>query len=105
MKIETIEAIATAGSRTTVGGATVGAIGAFISSNMVGIGGLFIALLGMMVNVHFRRKADRRMQLEHDLRIKERTLRIDLMQATGLPLREHKDDVDTDFGKLERNYD
>lgn len=99
MKIETIEAIATAGNRTTVGGATIGAIGAFISSNMIGIGGLFIALLGVIVNVHFRRKADKRMQVEHDLRIKERMLRIDLMRATGTPLRDTG--ADTDLGKLE----
>lgn len=99
MKIETIEALATAGSRTTVGGATIGAIGAFISSNMVGVGGLLIALLGVIVNVHFRRKADKRMQVEHDLRIKERMLRIDLMRATGMPL--HSPDGDTDLGKLE----
>ncbi len=99
MKIETIEAIATAGSRTTVGGATIGAIGAFISSNMVGVGGLFIALLGVIVNVHFRRKADKRMQVEHDLRMKERMLRIDLMRATGRPLL--TPEGDTDLGKLE----
>lgn len=99
MKTETIEALATAGSRTTVGGATIGAIGAFISSNMVGVGGLFIALLGVIVNIHFRRKADKRMQVEHDLRIKERMMRMDLMRITGIPLRDSG--TDTDLGKLE----
>lgn len=69
MKIETIEGLATAGSKTTLAGAAVGSVGAFMASNFVGIAGLVIAFAGLLVNLHYRRKANQRHEVEHQLRV------------------------------------
>lgn len=99
MKTETIEALANIGSKTTAVGAGVGGVGAFIASNFVGLVGLFIALLGLLVNVHYRRKADKRhaqaallYKAEADARGRERDLRMDLMRA-GVPVGEPSSDL------------
>lgn len=97
MKIEVIEQIATAGSRTSWWGGVFGAVGAFLASNLVGILGVLVALLGFLVNVHFRRKADRRMQAESELRQRRMQMQIDLMNAAKMPLPIQ----DTDLGTLE----
>lgn len=69
MKIETIEGLAKAGNGTTLAGAAVGGIGAFMASNFVGIAGLVIALAGLAVNLYYRAKANKRHELEHQLRV------------------------------------
>lgn len=98
MKLETIETLASAGNKTTLAGAAVGGIGAFVASNFIGIAGIFVALLGVLVNRHYRQKADRRQAAEHELRQRERHLRIELMRATGQPVWPTHD---TDLGALE----
>ena len=96
MKTETIDALATAGSRTTGGGAVVGFLGWLASSQAIGLLGICIALLGALVNWFYKREANRRHAAEHALRQQERQIRIDLMRATGRPVRH-----DTDLGALE----
>lgn len=96
MKTETIDALATAGSRTTGGGAVVGFLGWLASSQAVGLLGIGIALLGALVNWYYKREANRRFAAEHALRQQERRIRIDMMRATGRPLLH-----DTDLGAPE----
>jgi len=69
MKTETIDALATAGSRTTGGGAVVGFLGWLASSQAIGLLGIGIALLGALVNWHYKREANRRHVAEHQLRM------------------------------------
>lgn len=95
MKTETIEILADAGNKTSYAGAAVGGIGAFLASNFIGIAGVIVALLGVLVNIHFRRKADRRHAADADLKRQERMLRMEIMRATGTVL------PTTDLGALE----
>ncbi len=96
MRTETIDALATAGSRTTGGGAVVGFLGWLASSQAIGLLGICIALLGALVNWYYKREANRRFAAEHALRQQERQIRIDMMRATGRPVLH-----DTDLGALE----
>ena len=96
MKSETIDALATAGSRTTGGGAVVGFLGWLASSQAIGLLGICIALLGALVSWYYKREANRRFAAEHSLRQQERQSRIDLMRATGRTVLH-----DTDMGALE----
>lgn len=127
MKIETIETLANVGSKTTAGGAGLGVAGAFIASNFIGLAGIVIALLGVWVNVHYKRKAAKRyaeesaarearhaarnemqialgkqaMQLREEARqqkAEEWKARMEFMKATGRP---PVDPPPTDWGALE----
>ena len=69
MKIETIETLATAGNKTTMAGAAMGGVGAFMASNLIGIIGVLVAIVGALVNLHYRRKANARHEAEHELRM------------------------------------
>lgn len=69
MKIETIEGLAKAGNGTTLAGAAMGGVGAFLASNLIGVAGIVVALLGVWVNLHYRSKANKRHELEHQLRM------------------------------------
>lgn len=95
MKTETLDTLATAGSRTTGGGAVVGFLGWLASSQAIGLLGICIALLGALVNWYYKREANRRFAAEHALRQQERQIRIDIMRSTGRPVRH-----DTDLGEL-----
>lgn len=68
MKVETIETLAMAGNRATGAGASMGLYGWLASSEFVGLAGVAIALLGMLVNMYYRRKADMRAHHEYLLR-------------------------------------
>ena len=83
MKTETLDTLATAGSRTTGGGAVVGFLGWLASSQAIGLFGIGIALLGAMVSWYYKREANRRLAAEHALRQQERQIRIDIMRNTG----------------------
>lgn len=96
MKTETIDAIATAGSRTTGGGAVVGFLGWLASSQALGLLGICIALLGALVNWYYKREANRRHAAEAEDKRKERELRMELMRSTGRPIFQRE----TDFGEL-----
>ena len=56
MKNETIELMASAGNRTTGGGAIVSFFGWVASSNAIGILGLAVAIIGALVNWYYKRK-------------------------------------------------
>lgn len=83
MKIETIETLANVGSKTTAGGAVVGGIGAFIASNFVGLAGILIALIGVWVNIHYKRKAAKRYAEESAAREARHAARNELQIALG----------------------
>ena len=94
MKTETIELLAGAGSKTSIAGAAVGGIGAFLASNFIGIAGVVVALLGVLINMHYRRKADKRHAADAALKTQERMLRMEIMRNTGIVL------PTTDLGEL-----
>lgn len=73
MKTETFDTISAVGSKTTIAGAGLSGISLWVTSNLLGIAGVLIALLGVWVNVHYKRKADKRRELEfqHNMRMKE----------------------------------
>lgn len=73
MKTETFDVIAAGGSKVTLMGGVVGAVLTFFISNFVGLIGVLVAILGFWVNLHYKRKADKRRELEfqHDLRMKD----------------------------------
>ena len=85
MNNETIELMASAGNRTTGGGAIVSIFGWLASSNAIGVLGLAVAILGALVNWYYKREADRRAMAQADLNREEQLLRIKLMRATGIP--------------------
>jgi hypothetical protein len=95
MQTETIEKLAETGGRITYTGASVSGVAMFLQSQFFSIAGLLIALLGLLINLHYRRKANARLEAEHHLRQTERQLRIDLMRKTGKPIP-----AVTDFGSL-----
>lgn len=95
MKSETIDTLATAGSRTTGGGAVLGFLGWLASSQAIGLFGVCIALLGALVSWYYKREANRRLVAEHALRQQERQIRIDIMRKTGRVIP-----GDTDLGEL-----
>ena len=85
MKNETIELMASAGNRTTGGGAIVSFFGWVSSSNAIGILGLAVAIIGALVNWYYKREANRRAVAQADLNREEQLLRIKLMRTTGIP--------------------
>jgi len=103
MKTETLDTLATAGSRTTGGGAVVGVLGALASSQAIGLLGIAVALLGALVNWYYRRESDRREEAEARDRAAERSLRMELMRKTGIPFRPVRGESEpetTDLGPL-----
>lgn len=105
MKIETFEQIASVGNRTTLVGGTAGAVGAFLTSNLVGLLGVLVALIGVLVNIHFKRAARKQRDEIAELQKEEIRTRTKLMLATGTPIFPVPSDVakevSTDFGALE----
>lgn len=103
MKTETLDTLATAGSRTTGGGAVVGFLGWLASSQAIGLLGICIALLGTLVNWYYRREASRRATASRQEEAAEHALRMELMRKTGIPLRPVHDEPEnspTDMGVL-----
>lgn len=71
MQSETIDAaIATAGSKATYTGAGVSGIGWVFSSEFGVAAGVIIGVLGLLTNLYFRRKQDRREQHEYEARMR-----------------------------------
>lgn len=68
MKTETtIEAtMAAVGQKTTVAGASVTGAGWVFSNEFLGLAGLLVAVAGLLVNIYFRWKEDRRQQRKHE---------------------------------------
>lgn len=70
MKTETLDSLANVGSKVTAAGATTSVVGTFLLNNLVGIIGLLIALAGYLTNVHYKRKASKRRDLETAMNLK-----------------------------------
>lgn len=103
MKTETLDTLANVGSKFTAAGATTSVVGTFLVNNAIGIFGALIALIGLLINVHYKRKASKRRDLELALNTRateqalelqrveseqkraERALRMELMRA-GVPV-------------------
>ncbi len=99
MKTETLDTLANFGSKATAAGATTSVVGTFLVNNAIGIFGALIALIGLLINVHYKRKASKRRDLELALNTRateqalelqrveseqkraERALRMELMRA------------------------
>lgn len=60
-------AIASIASKTTTAGATAGVIGFAVSINWIAVAGVAAAIGGLLVNLYFRMRQDRR-QANHDRR-------------------------------------
>ena len=101
MKTETLDSLANVGSKVTAAGATTSVVGTFLVNNIVGIAGLLIALLGYLTSTHYKRKADKRRDLETAANLKSAEqayqhraelfeLRKELMRA-GVPVGPESD--------------
>lgn len=60
-----------AASKTTIGGAAVSGLGWMASSEFVAVMGLLIAAAGLLVNLYFQIRRDRREKLEHEARMEQ----------------------------------
>ena len=107
MKTETFEALGGAGGKATVAGAGLTGWGWIVSNEFFGLMGVVIALVGLLMQLYYKRKADVRVAKEFALRAEEhaarqaeRQMRIELMRATGRPIAAPPDEPDTDMGHL-----
>lgn len=79
---ETIDAtIAGIGSKAMYAGGGTGVVGFLLSSGFIGLGGLLIALIGLVVNIRFKRRANKRLEREHDAHMVEHRLRVEELEA------------------------
>ncbi|GER16672.1 holin [Variovorax boronicumulans] len=70
MEKEAIEAVVTTvASKSTYGGAATSILGWFASSEATIVVGLVVAVAGLAVNWYYKAKADRRYQVEHEVRM------------------------------------
>lgn len=70
LKTETLDTLANVGSKVTAAGATTSVVGTFVLQNITGLLGVLIALIGVLINVHYKRKADKRRELEARLNVR-----------------------------------
>ena len=96
MKTETLESIGAAGYKATIAGGSVAVAGKMTATDIATYVGAAVAIIGLLITWYYKREANRRLAAEHALRQQERQIRIDLMRATGRPVRH-----DTDLGALE----
>lgn len=61
--------MATVGSKATYGGASATVASWFLSSEFGMLMGIFIGVVGLVVNVYYKHKEDKRRQEEHDRRM------------------------------------
>lgn len=70
MEKEAIEAATSAiASKSTYGGAAGAVLGWMLSSEFTVVVGVVVAIAGLVVNWHYKAKADRRQQAEHEARM------------------------------------
>ena len=96
MKTETMEAISSAGVKASVAGGIAAVFGGLTAADLAAYVGAIVAILGVLVNSYYKHKADKRHALENQRRDAERSLRMELMRTSGVPIFHH----DTDLGEL-----
>lgn len=102
LKTETIEAVGRSSQIVTQSAAAVTGLAWLTSNEFYGFIGAVVALGGLGVTWYYKRKADRRMEEEHALRMERERLKVKIMRTTGIELPSSLDgDRDTDLGKLE----
>lgn len=63
-------ALAASASKATYGGAASSGLGVMFSSEAAALAGALVAVLGLLINLYFRRRQDRREEREHELRMR-----------------------------------
>lgn len=96
MKTETMDSLGAAGTKAVLLGAGTAAGGWLTASEFAAVVGALVAIGGLLLSWHYKRAANARHVAEHELRQRERQLRIDLMQAAGRPIP-----AESDIGRLE----
>ena len=103
MKTKTLEAIGAAGNKATIFGGSVAVAGNLSAADMAAYIGAAVAIIGLLITWFYKREAnkrqaadDRRREAEHQRRDAERSLRMELMRTSGVPIFHH----DTDLGEL-----
>lgn len=98
-----MEAISSAGVKASVVGGGVAIFGGLTAADLAAYVGAIVAILGVVVNSYYKHKTDKRHALEsqrreaeHQRREAERSLRMELMRTSGVPIFHH----DTDLGEL-----
>lgn len=72
MRTETLDAtLAAIGSKTAYTGAGVTGFGWFLSNEFFGLAGIFIGVVGLVINWHFKVRADKRDRMEHEARMRQ----------------------------------
>ena len=67
---QTVDAtVAAVGSKATQAGAATSITGWFMSSEFGVVAGIVIGLIGLIVNIYFKRREDRRLEEEHAARM------------------------------------
>jgi heme/copper-type cytochrome/quinol oxidase subunit 2 len=61
--------MAAVGSKATYGGASATVASWFVSSEFGMLMGIFIGIIGLLINFYFKHKEDKRRQEEHDRRM------------------------------------
>lgn len=64
--------IAAAAPKVTYAGGAMGGSGFLLDDKVIGLLGLAIAVAGFLVNWYYKRKDDKRLQVEHEARMAER---------------------------------
>ncbi|WP_398493360.1 holin [Variovorax sp.] len=69
MRNETIDALAAAGSKATATGVGMTGVGWFLSNEFFGLVGAVVAVGGLVLAWYYKREANRRQAVEHELRV------------------------------------
>ena len=69
MNDEAVNHLATLGDRTAGTGAGLGVFGWLLSSQLIGLAGLVVALIGVLISWHYKRESNRCHIAEHALRM------------------------------------
>ncbi|MEQ4616714.1 MAG: holin [Corticimicrobacter sp.] len=70
MKMRVEDVAIQAANRTTEAGAVTGFVGWLASVNWIGWAGVLIALGGLLANLYYQRRRDRRERTEHEARMR-----------------------------------
>lgn len=100
MKTETVEAVGRTSQIVTQSAAAFTGWAWLTSNEFYGFVGALGVVLGFWVTLHYKRKANKRMEEAHAARMRREELVLTLMRATGRPFVIGAES-DTDLGKLE----